>query len=471
MIVLLSLVARAAPLVLTYEDALVRAGRDAADVRDAGAALRAAEGAVLAARSTFEPRFTLGGTGFSSTSEGQFQFGEYHADTFGYALDLGLSQPLATGTAFGVDLGMDFVDTAYDIDFLDDEVGDPAWQSKLAFTISQELLQGISLSHNLVGVRSARRAKSVAEADLQARRQAAIAAAASAYWELHLQRRLAAIAGQGLAAAQARAEVGRRLADAGRLAPVDAARLDQAVLEADRARRAALAAAEAAADALAVAVGEPPGTELDLASAPVDPLPTRPDPEEAVAAVLQGNPELVALRIRADAARQDAADRRHALLPQLTASAAYGLNGYEPTLSGAIDEVGAGELPEWSVGAQLSMPIFNLADRGALAEAGAGAERAEVALRRAESATAQAARAQVRVVGDSEQAVALARAGVELAQRVLSAEEARLAEGRAIQRDVIDAQRDLDAARGEVERALVEYQRGVVELLRLQGSL
>jgi outer membrane protein TolC len=471
MMLLLATAALAAPMVLTYEEALVRAGRASAEVRDAGEALRAAEGAVLAARAAFEPRFTLGGSGFSSTSEGQFQFGEYHADTFGYALDVGLSQPLATGTALGVDLGMDFVDTAYDIDFLDDEVGDPAWQSRLAFTLSQELLQGVSLSHNLMGVRSARRAKSVAEADLQARRQQALAEAAGAYWELHLQRRLASIAGQGLAAAKSRADVGMRLAEAGRLAPVDAARLDQAVLEAERSSRVALAAAEAAEDALLVAMGETPGIELELATNPADPVPTRLDGDQVVEGVLQGNPGLVALRIRADAARQEAADRRHALLPQLSARASYGLNGYEPTLSGALDEVGAGELPEFSVGAQLSVPIFNLSDRGALAEAGASAAQAEVALHRAEASAVQAARAQVRVVEDAEQAVRMARAGADLAQRVLAAEEARLAEGRAIQRDVIDAQRDLDAARGEVERALVEYQRGVVELLRLRGSL
>ncbi len=456
---------------LSFDEALTRAGAEAPSVLSARADVQGAEGSLLAARASFEPSLSLTGSYFSSAGEGQFQFGEYTSETTGISTDAALSVPMATGTALGLGFTANQSDTQFKISELDQEFGDPAWDSKLAFTLSQALLQGHRLAYNLQGVRSAGAALAGAEWTAVAARQRAVGDAATAYWTLHYQRALVDIAEQSREATAEQARVVTALVEAGKLAPVERTRTEAALAQVERAKIDAEAAAMAAEDSLAALVGLPLSEHIVLATAPPVP-PNIPADEDAVAAaVLDTNPEIRAAKVALDTRELAVRNARHALLPELSATAGLALRGYEESFSASVDELAAGDLPEWSLGGSLSLPLLNRADRGALGQAEGSLARAEADLAALRSATEQAARAAVRTVRSARRNVELADLNLRLAEETLAAERARLAEGRSLNKDLITAQKDLDQARADAEKARIDWVLAVIEIERLKGAL
>ncbi|MDP2314485.1 MAG: TolC family protein [Pseudomonadota bacterium] len=473
MILLLSLSgALAAPLSLTYEQALEVAASKNPGLRGAQADVNRADGAVLAARAPFEPTVNASTSFFSSTSEGTAEFGNFFADTSGWRAQAGIAQTFSTGTSLGVDLSSSqnvffyrLPDTGLEF------TGDPQYQSSLVFTLSQSLLQGHRLAWNLQGVRSAKGARSAAEASRQSARQDALANTATAYWNVRTQKALVAIAEQTLAISEEQHRVVLALVEGGRLAPVEATRSEAAKVQAERAVIDAQSAHAAAQDALLLLIGEAPGQDVVVLSNPEEPTALALDADAVVERVLQGNPQLLAAKVVLDTRRAALAAARHGLLPSLGANASYALRGYESDLGGSFGELGRGELPEWSVGATLSLPVFNRADRGTAAQAEADVATAEIDAATLEGTLAQQARAQVRTLEAASRYVALATLNVRLGEETLAAERARLVEGRALQKDVIAAIKELDAARVESERARAAWQDALVALRRLEGRL
>lgn len=472
MIVLLA-AAAAAPLELTYAEALAIARDRSPGVRTADADVAAAEGGLLAARAPFEPSVTAGTSYFSSTNEGTGQLGNFYADTSGWSASVGVSQSLSTGTTVGVELESSqnaflyrLVDTS-----LDPFTGDPQYSSSLAFTLSQNILEGHRLAWNLQGLQSAQGALTAAEASREAARQEALASTATAYWNVRTQAALVAIAEQTLAISEEQLRVVRALVENGRLAPVEGTRAEAAAVQAERAAIDARAVHAAAQDALLLLLGEAPGRGVAVVSPPEPPTAVALDADAVVAKVLAGNPQLRALCATRASRATAVVAARHGLLPALAATGSYALRGYEADLSGSFAELGRAELPEWSVGAQLTLPLLNRSDRGALQQAQAQATRADLDVAALEASLAREARAQVRTLEAAARDVALAELNVRLAEETLAAERARLDEGRALQKDVITAIKDLDAARVEVERAKAAWQDALVVLRRLEGAL
>lgn len=456
---------------LTYEECLLRAAERATGVAGAKADVQSATGALLSARAPFEPNLSLNGSYFASVGEGQFQFGEYTSETTGLQLQADVSQAMASGTSVNLGFTANQSDTSFLVSELDQEFGNPAWDSKLAFTLSQALLQGHRMAYNLSGLRSAQSSLTLAEVGADSARQQAIADAATAYWRLHYQSRMVEIAEQSRAATEEQARIVDALVQAGKLAPVESTRTQAALAQAERAKLEAESAAELANDALATLVGEPLGGRIRVSSSPPTPRVLDLVEDEVVAAVLKGSTEVRIAASRVDQAKVTLGNARHALLPELGASGSFAVRGYEESLGDSLDEMGTAKLPEWSVGANLSLPLLNRSDRGALTSAGGGLARAQSDLDAASAAVEQAARAQVRTLVSARRNVELSDLNVRLAEETLSAESARLAEGRSLQKDLIAAQRELDQARADAEKARTDWLIALVELERLKGAL
>lgn len=463
--------ATAGELSLSYDQCLERAAEKATGVRAARADVISASGAYLSSRATFEPMLSLGGNYFSTIGEGQFQFGEYTSETTGLSLSANATQALATGTTVALGFTANQTDTKFLVTELDQEFGTPAWDSKLALTVSQALLQGHKMAFNLAGMRSAESTQALAEVAANAARQQAIADAAAGYWRLRYQRRMVEIAEQSRFATEEQARIVTALVEAGRLAPVESTRTQAALAQAERAKLEAVAAEQAAEDALATLVGEPLSGSINLVSSPPMPTELGLDEESVVSAVVQGNPQLRIARAKSEQAKIALGNARHALLPELGASAGVGVRGYETSFSSSLDEMAAAKLPEWNVGANLSLPLLNRADRGAAGTAAGRLARAEADLAAASATVEQAARAQVRVLVSARRTVELSDLNVRLAEETLLAEGARLTEGRSLQKDLIAAQRELDQARADAEKARTDWLIALVELERLKGSL
>jgi outer membrane protein TolC len=279
------------------------------------------------------------------------------------------------------------------------------------------------------------------------------------------------IAQQALAVAEEEGRVVRAMVEAGQLAPVESTRVEAAVVQARSALIEARHGHMAASEALAQLLGADPADPIRATSAPAAPVPLTLDDQAVVQAALEGNPELLVYRSSVDSARITLANAKHARLPELAVTGGVGVNGYDPEFSAAFSEMFSGDLRFWSLGGELSVPLGNRADRGSVQQAEAALIQARQQLEALERVVAAQVLAQVRTVEAGLVQVELAEANVRLAQATLDAEKAKQREGRAIQKDVLEAQRALSNAQSGEAQARTDYVLALVELGRLQGRI
>jgi outer membrane protein len=482
---LLLLTAEAAPL--TYTEALERALAHNAGLAGANLDVAAADGALLAAKGIFDPMASASLSRSSSVEEGlTFGFATT-TDNRSSAWNIGISKYFQTGTTTQLNWANSKNQTVYSaadaarleqvrqLGFLNE---DEIFSSRLAATVTQPLLQGFRMATNLSSVRLARRARDQAEAQRLALRQQVLADTARSYWALYSQARLVDIARQTLEVAQEEQRIVEVQVSQGTLAPVERARVALAVVQAESALIDAEVAQRNASQALLFLLGAPPKEEIETATAPAEPTDLAISIDSAVESALKNNPTLQNLRITVTNAEASLADARHRRLPQLDATGSYGLAGFEvgtdqnpsssmQTAGGVFD----GDLRNWSVGANLSVPLGNRADKGSADQAGAQLQRARVDLEASERSIEQQVRTQVENLRTNRSRVALAEANVRLAEQTLSAERALQATGRTVQKNVLEAMKNLSDAQVGLERARGEFLSAIIELERLKGSL
>ncbi len=459
---------------ISYADAIARAMEANPDLRSARAAIRAAEGTLLSARGAFDPLVGLSAANSRTTSEGNYPgLGPVYAQVSGPEWGASLTQVAATGTRLGLDLSLS--QERYRYELLESDIvvepEEPAYQGRLALSLSQSLLEGLRMSWNLEAVDAGRRAVTTAEAEARVALLGAVADTATGYWNLRYRQDLEEIAVEALAVAEEEARVVAAMVEAGRLAPVETSRVQAVVVQARAALLEAENARRSATDALSVLLGEVPGTAWIAMSVPDVPVVVDLDEARVVEAALTGSPALEAVRIEEEGARVALANARHGRLPDLDLSASAGVSGYEKSYGAALEEMASGSLPYWSIGADLSVPIGNRGDRGQVWAAEAALVQARIARERTERGLAEQVRARVRSIEAGREQVEYGTANLEYCQATLAAEKARQQEGRAIQRDVLEAERAVREAQATLARARTDYVLALVELGRLQGRI
>ncbi len=460
---------------MSYAQALEGALERNPTLVQAKASLSSAHGSLVSAKGTFDPYWTLGASTGNTKSEGfSTQLGQdYWMSSHSTGFNTGLSQYLATGTSYSVDWSVD--SSSYLGELIESgltwETEEPQRYSTLSASISQSLLQGHRMSYNLRTVHEAERSVDRAEASLMATRLQVVADTATAYWYLVYTRDLEDIARQAVTVAQEEGRVVRAMVDAGQLAPVEATRVEAAVVQSRSALIEAEHAHRAASEALAQLMGGDPALQFEPSSQPEQPIALTLDDEQVVAAALEGNAELMVYRSTVDSARISLVNARHARLPELAVTGAFGMYGYDEDFTAAVSEMASGDLPYWSVGGELSVPLGNRADRGSVMSAEVGLTEAQQSLEAMERSVAAQVLAQVRTVEAGQVKVDLAQANLDLAEQTLAAEKAKQREGRAIQKDVLEAQRSFSNAQASLVQARTEYVLAVVELGRLKGRI
>lgn len=463
--------ATAQAVTLSYPEALERALQANPTLASSDASLFAAEGALLAARGVFDP-YLYGATGLmSSASQGTAQFGEYSGETRVFYDQATLSWFAPTGTTFNLDWQHDRSAFRYEIAGFGSTVEDAQVATRLEARVTQALLQGWRMTYNLQSVRQARQDVDAARAVLATTRQQVLADTASAYWDLWAARRQVEVSEAAVEVAREEQRIVAAKVAAGALAAVEQLRVDALVVQAESDLVTARSTERFYADTLLVLMGESPGADLALATEPAEPAPVDIDEEAVVRGALAANPTLLTYALLEDQAKEDLRDARHGRLPEVNAVGSYALNGYESTFGDALGELMGRDLPEWTVGATVSVPLGNRVDRGAVMVAESAATSARLDREAYERTLAAAVRAQVAAIETASAQLALARANLALAERTLEAMRALQEVGRAVQKDVLEAIQGLDAARAGLESARVSYALAVVELERLKGTL
>ena len=359
-------IAQAASLPLSYEEAQQQALSRNPTLVQAGLDVQAAQGAALGSRGIFDPQLTADTGVAGSRNESVGQFGQTRSDFNSLSWGASINQYMATGTSLS--LGWANSRNTFTYELLDipgfDPVSDVQFDSSLSLSATQSLLEGHRRASNLKMVRDAQRATDMAQLTAMATRQQTLSDVATAYWGLWYQERLVEIAEQSSAVAMEEERIVRARVEAGDLAPVEAARVRSASVQAQQLGIEARHAAAAARDALLLLIGEEPGQNVELLSRPGSPEDVRLDPDRFVSDALGNNASLQVMRLAEENARLGLADARHRRLPELSATGSLALTGYESSQAAAVREMLDGDLPEWYIGGNLSAPLGNRVDRG-----------------------------------------------------------------------------------------------------------
>jgi outer membrane protein TolC len=175
-------------------------------------------------------------------------------------------------------------------------------------------------------------------------------------------------------------------------------------------------------------------------------------------------------------------------LPQIDLVAAYGTTGVGGTqieregfggpiirtvpggYGDALSDVFGRNYPTWSLGFNISYPIFNRQADAAAARAEVSREQSRANLRRLELQVTAEVRSAARAVDTNLKRVESTRAARVLQERRLDAEEKRFAAGMSTNFFVTQAQRDLALAQVLELRAIADYRNSLVNFERVQEA-
>jgi len=475
---------------VTYREALQLAVVNNMGVAGARASRDQAEGSVTGSLGQFDPFYNLDVSRSQSRNQRFIDgFGTpITTENSSWQVRQSLASTLPTGTDVSLSLSTDnnrqeFPDAAGGPleDFFNDF---NAFTSTLNGSVTQQLLRGVWFRFNVQNVTQARSTLDIAQVELEKQRQEALYSAAEAYWSWVYQYQLWQISLESVRVAEEGLRVGRLQVESGQLARVEATRLEAALVQARQSAIDAENAAERAANALLMVMGQGPDQAVLPATRPGE-VPDLVDleVEQAIEVAMAQNLDLRLARMNLDQADLLLAFAKHGRLPSLSATATAGVRsqrcpvgfddncatgGVGATFPGLFED---DRQPFWTVSGNFSVPLGNRAARGQQFEAEARRVQREQELEAQVRQVSAAVEEQVLTLRSARLQTELADANLQLARETLAAEEALDAAGRNLRRDVLEARTELDRAKANAAKARTDYRLAQARLLQLQGQL
>jgi outer membrane protein TolC len=168
---------------------------------------------------------------------------------------------------------------------------------------------------------------------------------------------------------------------------------------------------------------------------------------------------------------------RNQLFPELDLIGSYGFNGassgfnsanaqYDPT----IDQIGSGNAPYYSYGAQLIMPLGNVGPRNQYKSTKATLQQVLLQLKQLEQNVLVEIDNAVKTAQSNYESVQATRQARIYAEAALDAEQKTYAVGKATTFEVLTYQNNLTAARSAEIRALANYEEALAALAQQEGA-
>ena len=341
--------------------------------------------------------------------------------------------------------------------------------SGLTLTVSQPLLRGAGIAVNRAGIDLAKNGVAIAVRDLESRLIESVSNVESAYLDLLLaveDRKIRALA---VERAREQLEINRFLIEVGRLPRGELAAAEAAVSSAELDVAVARNAVENARRALLRLLNVDP-MEVVLTD-PLAFIPVVVDQAVALETALRRRSDLIRARLGLENARIGANTARNSVLYDLSLNGSVGSTGATTDpLTKALQRSADFKDFAWSVGATLTIPLDNAANRNAYRSALNSLRQAELDLKDAEQVVRLDLDNAVKNLAINAGRVTEAERGRTLAQERLETETVKFREGRATNADIINARRDLVTAQNALLQAVVGYQKSRIALDQAQGT-
>lgn len=382
----------------------------------------------------------------------------------------GVDIPLVTGGTASIELPINSTETNNQFTTLN-----PAYSSDVAFSISQPLLRGAGREANTYSIRIQALESDIAEARAKLEIIRRLAEVDRAYWRLYAAKRLLVVRQEQFELARTQLQQAERRVRAQVAPEVEIVRAQSGVAE----RLEAIIRAQNSVRDLQrdlKRIMNVPGLEigtlknLETATQP-DPVEFELDPEQYAAAAVANRMEMLELELRLAQDFSTIDFQRNQALPLFTLDYRYGINGLGGSLNDSFSDLRTEDFSDWSLGANLSVPLGN--------------EAAEARVHRAilqrlqrlasRDAREQAIRQEVYNAVDnlyaSWQRILATRQATILAARTLRAEQNQFEVGARTSTDVLDAATRLADAQSAEIIALTDYEISQVDLAFATGTL
>lgn len=474
-------------LSLTLQDAVARTLENNLDIAVQRYEPEDQAEAVRQLRGFYDPLLRSTLTRASSTSPADSAFSgaeKVESDTNVY--DFGVRQNLPTGGVFDVGLSNNKRETNSQF-----QLFNPSYRSGLDLALTQPLLRDFKIDSQRLQLRIAKRNKDISDIQFRQTVVNTIASVKQQYYDLiyaidnlDAQRKSLALASKLLDENQIKVRVGT-------MAPLDVVAAESEVAGREEAVIVAEAALLDAEDELRRAIfKDNAGENWTYRILPTDRPTADPSPVNTNAAVLtalEKRTDVVAARKSLENSYDNQSFARNQKLPVVDLQATYGTTGQagtrlldengnplSPPVTGgfgtALGDVFGRDFPTWSIGVNVSYPIFNRAASANAARARLSREQAEVSLRRLEIQVTQEVRSAARAVETNFKRVQSTQAARVLQERRLDAEQKRFNAGMSTNFLVTQSQRDLAVAEVAELRAMADYRKSIVNFERVQEA-
>jgi outer membrane protein len=380
--------------------------------------------------------------------------------------------PLTTGGT--ITFGFDTQNTKTNNSF---QLVNPSTTDNLSLGWRQPLLRGAWREYATSRQREANLTYLVLVELYRQRRQELLLTVHDAYWDLVATQELLTVADATLALGREQLEQNRRRLEVGVGTEVEVLQAEANVAQRIEQRLLAEVNVRSAADVLKAILfpGVDPGTwnrELQ----PVTPLPqptATPVPpwESALVVALDQRSELRQQRMAIDQGElrleRARSERKIGLDFNLTSTA----RGFDGDSADAFQSAAEWEFPSNRAELILNVPFGNRTAKNAERSARAQVQSARIVFDQIESRIASEVRDAVRQILYQAEAVKAAVTSLGLAQRQLSAEEARYKEGLSTTFQVLEFQQQLSTALSSEKRARVNYAKALAALRKAEGVL
>jgi len=199
-------------------------------------------------------------------------------------------------------------------------------------------------------------------------------------------------------------------------------------------------------------------------------LPPQLEMYDALKTAVDKRPDLQVARLNLEKQQIQLKFDFNQLFPSLDVFGTYGLNGLDPTFSGAYNDIARTRNPQTTYGLALTFPLSMWSERNNYKATQAAKAQAIQAFKRLEEQIEQEVEVQVRLLRTFWEAIPLNREYTLYEEQALEAEQKKLAVGKSTSFDVLKVSSDLTTAQSVEVTTLRDYNQAKAELAYRNGT-
>ena len=185
---------------------------------------------------------------------------------------------------------------------------------------------------------------------------------------------------------------------------------------------------------------------------------------------LRQRPDLLEAKLDVERSGLQLKYYKNQVFPQLDVFGSYGFSGSKREFSGAIEDIRGGDLPLYTYGVQLSIPLSNVAARNTYKKGKVTVQQGLLTVKKIEQDVMVQIDDAIRTAQSAFERVDATHQARLYAEAALEAEQKKLENGRSTSFNVLSLQSTLTAARSAEIRALADYNEALTALAQNEAS-